>query len=344
MQTTQSESSPLTRIGIIGCGYWGPNHLRVFSQLDGVRVTACADRSPARLATVSRDHPALRCFAESAEMLAANLVDAVVVSVPTNAHYAVTKEALLAGKHVLCEKPLCNNSREAEELVALAESKGLILMVGHIFLFNPALVTIKKLIETGEIGQIRYLSATRTNLGPVRSDVNAAWDLASHDVATFNWLLGSDPEEVSAMGASYLQPGIEDIAVITMRYPGNILGTIQSSWLDPKKVRRMTIVGSRRMITWDDMNLSSPVAIYEKGIDTQLEATTYGEFLRLSMWEGDVRLPKIKPEEPLKKQAQAFLNAIQHKGPTISDGRFALRVVRVLERAGTCMNRPGPSA
>ena len=166
----------------------------------------------------------------------------------------------------------------------------------------------------------------------MRSDVNAAWDLASHDIAVFNWLLGSEPIEVQAMGAAFLQPGIEDVVNITLRYPGNVLASIQCSWLDPKKVRQITLVGSKKMITWDDLALSNPVAIYEKAVETNVEATDYGQFLRLSMLDGDVHLPKVQSGEPLKAQDAAFVRAVREGKATISDGAFALGVVRVLEK------------
>jgi predicted dehydrogenase len=186
-------------------------------------------------------------------------------------------------------------------------------------------------VDRGEVGEVRSLTAVRTNLGPVRSDVNAAWDLASHDISIFNWLLGSEPVEVQAMGAAFLQPGIEDVVNITLRYPGNVLASIQCSWLDPKKVRQLTLVGSKKMITWDDLALSNPVAIYEKAVETNVEATDYGQFLRLSMLDGDVHLPKVQSGEPLKAQDAAFVRAVRDGRVERSDGAFAMGVVRVLD-------------
>jgi predicted dehydrogenase len=325
MQTT-----PL-KIGVIGCGHWGPNHIRVFSSLKGCEVVAIADASEQRLAAAGEMFPQLRRFKDHRALLDEAGVDAVVVVTPTKTHFTVVSDALKAGKHVLCEKPLCTDSAEGTQLVDLAKSKGLVLMVGHIFLFNAGILKVKELINAGEIGVIRSLSAIRTNLGPVRSDVNAAWDLASHDIAVFNWLLGSEPEEVQAMGAAFIQPNVEDVVNITMKYPGNILACIQCSWLDPKKIRQLTVVGSKRMITWDDLALSNPVAVYEKSAEANREVTDYGEFLRVSMLDGDVHLPKVKTGEPLKAQNTAFLNAVLEAKPPQSDGAFATGVVRVLE-------------
>ena len=329
---TSPPSAALLRLGVIGCGHWGPNHIRVFSQLKGCAVVAIADASEQRLSVVCELFPQVRGFRDHRELLREGGVDAVVVVTPTRTHFTVVTDALNAGKHVLCEKPLCTEPAEGEQLVALARQQKLVLMVGHIFLFNPGILKVKELIDSGEIGTIRSLSAVRTNLGPVRGDVNAAWDLASHDIAVFNWLLGAEPENVQAMGAAFLQLGIEDVVNISLKYPGNVLGSIQCSWLDPKKVRQMTVVGSQRMITWDDLALSNPVAVYEKSVETKREVTDYGEFLRLSMRDGDVRLPKVQGEEPLKAQDSAFVRAVREGSVPRSDGNFALGVVRTLRR------------
>ncbi len=323
------------KIGVIGCGHWGPNHLRVFSQLKNCAVVAVADANEQRLAAVGENFPQLRRFASHQALLQEAGADAVVVVTPTKTHFAIVADALNAGKHVLCEKPLCTETAEGEQLVALAKKKGLVLMVGHVFLFNPGIIKVKELVDAGEIGAIRCLTAVRTNLGPVRRDVNAAWDLASHDIAIFNWLLAAEPVAVQAMGAAFLQPRIEDVVNITLKYPGNVLASIQCSWLDPKKVRQITLVGSKRMITWDDLALSNPVAIYEKAVQTDREIGDYGEFLRLSMLDGDVRLPKIQAEEPLKAQNLAFLAAIRDGKTPRSDGAFGLGVVRVLHQIQT---------
>jgi len=333
-----SQSQPIIRIGVIGLGHWGPNHVRIFSSLPESRVVAVADTDQTRRERIAASTPGVQTLARADTLVALPEVDAVVVATPTSTHYAVVKAALEAGKHVLCEKPLCTSSAEGEELAALARAKNRVLMVGHIFLFNSSLQKVKELMDAGEIGDIRYISATRTNLGPVRNDINAAWDLASHDIAVFNWLLGSEPVEVQAMGASFLQPGIEDVVNINMKYPGNVLTSIQCSWLDPKKVRQMTIVGSKRMITWDDLSLSNPVAIYEKTVQTNMEIGDYGEFLRLSMLDGDVHLPRIHATEPLKVQASAFIKAVQTGDIPHSDSKCGVAVVRTLEKIDASLN------
>ena len=324
-------------MGIIGCGHWGPNHLRVFNSLPESRVTVAADKESARLSRLRQMAPELLCFEDYRSLLASDCVEAVVVATPTATHFEIVKQALLAGKHVLCEKPLCLLASEAEELVRLSQRGQRVLMVGHVFLFNAGIVKLKELLGAGELGKPLHLSAVRTNLGPVRSDVNAAFDLASHDIAIFNWLLDAVPEHVQAMGAAFLQPGIEDVVTITLKYPGNIVGTIQVSWLHPKKIRQITLVGAKKMATWDDLDLGSPVAVYEKGVSVSQDITDYGEFLRLSMYEGDVHLPRVVPVEPLKTQAQCFLRGIREGKLSHSDGSFAAGVVRVLERIAVAL-------
>lgn len=335
---------PVPRLGIIGLGHWGPNHLRVFNSLGQCKVVAAADRDAGRLQRVTASAPQTKAYADHQALLADPTVDAVVVATPTTTHYAVVSDALNAGKHVLCEKPLCLDTAEGEALVALARAKGLVLMVGHIFLFNAGLLKVKELVDSGSIGILRYLSASRTNLGPVRNDVNAAYDLASHDIAVFNWLLGTEPVEVRAMGAAFLQPGIEDVVVITLRYPNNVLASIQCSWLDPKKVRQMTFVGSRKMICWDDLALANPVAIYDKSVETNRAVSDYGDHLRLSMFDGDVHLPKVPLDEPLKSQALAFLRAMREGRAERSGGEFALGVVRALAAVSRDLRQPHPAA
>lgn len=327
------------RIGVIGCGHWGPNHIRVFSQIKNATVVAAADQDDKRLAAILETFPHLRVFRNHKDMLREAVSDAVVIATPTKTHFSLVRDSLNAGKHVLCEKPLCIHPRDGKELTALAKDTNRVLMVGHIFLFNPGIQKVKEFIDLGEIGTVRYLAAVRTNLGPVRTDVNAAYDLASHDIAVFNWLLGAVPIDVQAMGAAFLQPALEDVVVITLRYPKNVLASIQCSWLDPKKVRHLTVVGSKRMITWDDLALSNPVAVYEKTVEMSREVTDYGEFLRLSTLDGDVRLPRIKTEEPLRVQATSFALAALEGRTQPCDGPFALGVVETLARVSKALSR-----
>jgi predicted dehydrogenase len=256
----------------------------------------------------------------------------------------LAEAALSAGKHVLCEKPLCRSGREARRLADLAEKNDRRLMVGHIYLFNPALETIRRQIEQGSLGTLRYLTSSRTNLGPVRGDVNAAYDLAVHDIAIFNSLLGSEPIEVLAAGGKFVQAAVEDVVFITLRYSENRLAHIHASWLNPKKVRQLTLVGSGGMLTWDEMEPRSPLAVYDCGAkvdEAPGDCADFGEFQRVSLWDNDVRLPKVGGKEPLKEMCRQFLNSIDSGVVVRSDGRFAEGVVRALEAANQSLARGG---
>ena len=318
------------KVAIIGCGHWGPNHVRVFSQLPGSQVVACADLDPNRLAAIREQFPQIQTFADSQEMLRAAPLDAVVVSVPTRAHYEVVRTALAAGMHVLCEKPLCANSREAQALVDLAAQSQRTLMPGHVFLFNAGILKLKELVDAGEAGRICCLRALRTNLGPVRRDVNSVFDLATHDIAIFNFVLKAQPTCVSASGGQFLQPDIEDVAFITLRYPGNILANIAGSWLDPKKQREIVVVGDKKMLAWDDLGAPGPIHIYDKAVVRHENYTDYGQFQLLAR-EGDITIPKVRLEEPLKAQNRYFLQCIREGRMPMNDGAFAIAVVKVLE-------------
>jgi predicted dehydrogenase len=328
-------------VAVIGCGHWGPNHVRVFSSLPHSRVGAVVDTDEIRFRTVRQAYPGIRCERDYKEVLEDPAFQAVVVATPVSTHYEIVRESILAGKHVLCEKPLCIDSAQAEEVIRLARTKKRTLMVGHVYLFSPGIVKLKELIDTGELGKLQYLAASRTNLGPIRSDVNAVYDLASHDISVFNWLLGSEPEVVSAMGASFVQSGVEDVAFVSMRYPENVLANIHVSWLDPKKVRQITVVGRRQMATWDDLQPTSPIAIYDKGAVTVQDYGDYGEFLRLSMWDGDIRLPKVRPDEPLKLQAMQFLEWLRNGDSRNPESDLDLGIIRVLEAVDVSIKQAG---
>lgn len=322
----------MINIAIIGCGHWGPNHVRSFSSLPNTKVVAVVDTDAACLSRMSETFPEIRKETKYQTVLKQPNIDAVVISTPTSTHHTIVRDALLAGKHVLCEKPLCIKSSDAKELIELAYSKKLALMIGHIFLFNPGILKLKELLDAGELGKVRYLSAERTNLGPIRTDVNAAFDLASHDISIFNWLFDSEPELVSAVGGSFLQSKLEDVAFISLKYASNILANIKVSWIDPKKVRKITVIGSNKMIIWDDLNIDLPITIYDKGAEAQQDYENFGEFLGIKTWDGDVRLPKVNFMEPLKIQNQYFVEALTNGAVVAkSGGKFSLGVVKVLE-------------
>jgi len=286
-------------VGVIGCGHWGPNHIRVFSSVSGCKVISIADTDTKRLDSVGHLYPHVRRLNDYQELLKQDSLDVIVVATPTRTHYKIAKEALEAGKHVLVEKPLCLTAAEGEQLVRLARQKGLVLMVGQVFLFHNGILKLKEFMELGEAGKVYYIGSTRTNLGPIRQDVNAVYDLASHDISIFNFLLGSGPLAVSAVGEAFLQEGIEDIAFISLRYPNDILARIHASWLDPRKVREITIVGDKKMITWDDLATLGTVQVFDKGVIRDSYYDDYGHF---SCWHvrETSRFREFKWKSPLR--------------------------------------------
>lgn len=328
-------------IGILGAGRWGPNHIRNFNALPGCRVSAVADPNPARLDAIANLHPGLAVSSDPGDILKSDRIDAVVVATPTSTHYRLVKTALEAGKHVLCEKPLTADSGQAWELAGLAEKSGRILMVGHVFLFNPGIEYLGNAVSGGEAGRLYYVSAVRTNLGPFRYDVNAAWDLASHDIYIINHLAGSRPLAAAAVGGKYLQDAIEDIVFLTLSYPGGLLGHIHVSWLDPKKIRQITVVGERKMITWDDLGVPGPVAVHDRMVVREPQYRTFGEFQLLSR-EGDVVLPRIPSREPLAAQAAAFRERCRGgKDDERGTARQGAEVVDILEAVDKSLSAGG---
>jgi len=316
-------------IGVIGCGRWGPNHIRVFSENEGSRSVACCDTGPDRVAAMKQRFRGIEACASAEELMARDDVDAVVIATPVSTHRQLVEEAFRAGKDVLCEKPLSVSAAECRELGRLADSAGRILMVGHVFLYNAGIARLKEGIDSGEVGDLHYLHATRTNLGPVRKDVGAAADLATHDISILNWIVGSVPEVAAAAGGSFLQERVEDVAFIDLRYPSGVLANIHVSWLDPVKVRRITAVGSKGMFVWDDLGPRGPIEIHDRRVVRE-EYSSFGEF-QLLVREGEVSIPPVKMTEPLAEQARAFLEAVRDRGRPVSDAEFAAGVAEVLE-------------
>lgn len=330
----------MINIGVIGCGQWGPNHIRTFSRSSDARVLMCADLNPERLKAMRNLFRSIHATQNYREIINHSKIDAVVVATPTNTHYKFVKESLLAGKDVLCEKPLCLDQKEAEELIALAKRKKRILMVGHVFLFNAGIRAIQEYIHKKQCGRIYYMHSERTNLGPFRRDVNAVWDLATHDVSIFNYLLNSKPIEVTARGGRYLQKNLEDVAFISMIYPKNILVNVHVSWLDPKKVRQITVVGDKKMVVWDDLDSIGPVKIYNRQVVQKYYYETFGEFQLLAK-EGSTVIPKLDLYEPLIGQASHFLQCIKTRKKPLSDGAFSYEVVETLTAIQKSLARRG---
>jgi len=318
------------KLAVVGCGHWGPNHIRNFKGLPGVAVTWAVDKDSARRAYVSSLYENLMTTDNVDEMLSDKSVSAVVVATPTANHFEVCMKAIAAGKHVLCEKPLARTSLDCEQLINAAAQFGVVLMVGHVFLFNAGILKLKELNSFNDLGRLYYASAVRTNLGPIRDDVNASVDLASHDISIFNFLFGAAPISASACGHSYLKQGVEDVVFITLTYPNEMIAGIEVSWLNPQKVRRITLVGDKKMVTWDDLSSAGAITIYDKGVVREPYYDSYGEFHLLAR-EGDVTIPKLKVEEPLKQQARFFLDAIAKKNASVCSGERGWDVVRTLE-------------
>jgi predicted dehydrogenase len=330
------------KMGVIGLGRWGPNHIRTFNAMRDACVVAAADSSAQAQKRVNELYPTLNIYADYRDLLDREDISAVAVATPTSSHYKIVKAAILAGKHVLCEKPLTARGAEAWELVALAQERQRHLVVGHVFLFNPGIEYLARAVQEGQLGRLFYLNAVRTNLGPFRYDVNAAWDLASHDVYIFNHLLQERPISVSAMGGRYLQDNIEDIVFMTLEYGSGVLGHVHVSWLDPKKVRQITVVGEQKMITWDDMGSPGPIMIYDRAVIKEPCYNTFGEFQLLAR-EGDVVLPRIPAQEPLAVQAREFIKLLNGASTECSRGRAqqGAEVVDVLEAASRSLAMEG---
>lgn len=318
------------RIGVIGLGQWGPNHLRSFFFHPGATVVRICDKDSKRLVANQTLYPGIEGTTDYTEITRASDIDAVVVTTPVSTHYVLAKDALENGKDVLCEKPLAPTSVEASRLEAIARKNKRILMVGHVFLFNAGILELKRILQSGELGKTYYLHAERTNLGPVRNDTNAVYDLASHDISIFNYLLDAEPQVLSATGKSFLQKSHEDVAFITLGYPNGVLAHIHVSWLDPKKVRRITIVGDKKMASWDDLALAGPVEIYSKRVEMGSPYQDFGDF-HLLVKEGEVLIPHVKNTEPLKAQANHFIECIEKRKQPIADAKGAVSIVRTLE-------------
>jgi len=327
------------RIGVIGFGQWGPNHVRNFRLIEGCEVVRVCDPVSAKLALAGRQFRGLDTCADPDAILRAPDIDAVVVATPVHAHFAQVRAALEAGKDVLCEKPLSVTPAQCRELCALARTHARILMVGHVFLYNPCVLHLKADLRRRELGRIYYLDAIRTNLGPVRHDVGALHDLASHDISIFNFLLDATPIEVAATGGAFLQPGIEDIGFLTLNYPGGVVCHVHTSWLNPRKVRQLTLVGDRRMAVWDDMNNLEPIRYYDKGVQPESYAS-FGEF-QMILREGAITIPKVKLFEPLLHQDQEFVDCVRSRRDPIANGELGLAVVQTLAAAQTSLRDRG---
>ena len=329
------------RLALIGFGYWGPNYARVLSDLPGAELTAICDQRPDRLAIVQQRYRAAAACGSLDQLLARDDVDAVVIATPASTHEALVRASLATGRHVLVEKPMALHAAGCEALCDQADAAGRLLMVGYTFLYNAGIRKMKEMMAPEGFGRPYYLHATRTNLGPIRQDVNAAWDLAPHDIAIFNYLLDEQPLWASAIGTGVLKNSREDIAFATLGYSNDVIGNIHVSWADPNKVREVVAVGSRRRVVFNDLFDVERVRVFERGVSTgEATADSYGEF-KLLVRDGDIISPKIEPSEPLKNQCADFVSAIATGRPPLSAGRFGIGVVRTLVAIDASMRSRG---
>jgi len=334
------------RVGQIGLGYWGPNLLRNLLTVCEAQVVGVADLDQRRLAEVTQNGARFAGTCDYRELLARPDIDAVVVATPATTHAQLVEEALLAGKHVLVETPLTTGVEQGERLVELADTQRRVLMVGHTFLYNAAVRRLKEYIDAGALGDVLYLSSQRLNLGRVRGDVNALWNFAPHDVSILLYVLGRSPSEVSARGFAYLQEGVEDVVFMTLTFPGNVGAHVHISWLDPHKVRRMTVVGNRKMVVYDDTSSDARLTLYDRGVDRIPTADSPRDFksfadFQLRLRSGDVTIPALPFPEPLRTECQHFIDCIVRGETPLTDGRHGLEVVKVLAATQRSMDRGG---
>jgi predicted dehydrogenase len=321
-----SDGAAPVRVGVVGLGYWGPNLARNFQAIPGCRLEWLCDDSAEARRKWHAAFPEPRMTGDVEELLQAQELDAVALATPVPTHAALAVAVLRAGKHCFVEKPLAQTAAGAEEAIEAAAQSGKILMVGHLLEYHPAVVRLKELVDEGELGSLYYLYGNRVNLGQLRADENALWSLGAHDVSVVLHLLGEEPVECVAHGESYLRDGVEDVVFCFLRFPSGPSAHLHLSWLDPHKERRLTIVGSRRMATFDDMALEGKVTVYDKGFDEDIRS--WGEYLTRS---GDIFSPRISNAEPLRLECEHFVDCIRTGSEPHSNGESGLRVVRVLE-------------
>jgi predicted dehydrogenase len=327
-------------IGVIGCGYWGPNLIRNFRSLPDCHLKSICDVSEDRLRHLTNLYPGVEAETKYETLLKDSSLDAIVIATSVKHHFPMAKASLLAGKHTLVEKPLAASVEQCEELIAIAKKQGLVLMVGHTFLYSPAVRKIKEIVDKNDIGELRYISARRLNLGLFQKDINVAWDLAPHDISIILYIMQESPYSVNCRGAAHITPGIEDVTSMNLHFSNEKSAVIQSSWLDPKKVREMTIVGSERMIVYDDVSAQEKIKIYDVRVKRPPHYDSFAEF-HYAYHYGDIYSPFIKQDEPLKTECQHFVDCIQNGRTPITSGTKGLEVVRILEASSASIKLNG---
>ena len=324
------------KLGVIGAGYWGPNLVRNINEAPGADIVAVADLDQERLSALHKRFPAVRTTTDHRELLNDPAIDAVCIVTPILTHRPLAEEALAAGKHVFVEKPLAGSVADAEAIVAAAKRAGKTLMVGHTFVYNPAVTTVRAIIEKGELGKIQYVDSQRVNLGLHQFDFNVLWDLGPHDVSIVLYWLQEEPDWVQCIGGCYIQSDIEDVVFLTMGFPSGAIAHAHLSWLAPSKLRTMTVIGDKKMAVYDDGHSSEKVKIYDHGVD-ELSA----DELRRSYRSGDIHSPRVAVTEALQLEVRHFIDCIRRGTTPRSDGEAGLRVVRALEGANRSLKANG---
>jgi predicted dehydrogenase len=324
----------------VGCGYWGPNLIRNFRALPNCRLKTMCDLSEERLKHLRTLYAEVDAITNYDELLNDKEVDAIAVATAVRFHYPMAKASLLAGKHTFIEKPMAASTAQCEELIEIAHKQGVILMVGHTFLYSPAVRKIKEIVDNGDIGEIRYISARRLNLGLFQKDINVAWDLAPHDISIILYIMKEMPLGINCRGGAHITPGIEDVTSMSLTFSKERSAIIQSSWLDPKKIREMTIVGSERMIVYDDVAPQEKIKIFDARVERPPHYDTFAEF-HYAYHYGDVYSPYIKQDEPLKTECQHFLDCIRNGRTPITSGTKGMEVVKILEASSLSLKQHG---
>ena len=327
-------------IGVVGCGYWGPNLIRNFHSLGDAHVKMACDADTKRLAHMQSLYPGVEVTTDFETMVNNDEIDAIAIATPVSTHYELAKKSLLAGKHVFIEKPMAASSFQCEDLVDIAKNNNRTLMVGHTFVYTAAVRKIKQIIDSGEIGDVLYISSRRLNLGLFQKDINVVWDLAPHDLSIILYLMKDEPDFINCQGKAHFVPGIEDVATLSLQFPNGRFATINSSWLDPQKIREMKIVGTKKMIVYDDIEPMEKIKLYDKSVQVPDHYDTYAEF-HYAYHYGDVYSPYIKQVEPLKIECQHFVDCINNNEIPESCGEKGLQVVKILEAANSSLEKNG---
>lgn len=329
------------RVGIIGLGYWGPKLARNFQNLDGACMVMASDLRQERLDDLKKLYSDITVTRDYQDLLNGQHLDAVVIATPVNTHYKLAKDALLAGKHVMVEKPLTSNSVQGAELLSLAKKNNCRLMVGHTFVYNPAVEKVREVIQSGELGNIYYMNATRVNLGLLQPDINVMWDLAPHDLSILSYILDDDPVKVSALGSAYVNRSdhLDEVVYMNLRYRNDMIANLRVSWLDPVKMRRLTLVGSKKMLVYDDIR-EDKVILYDKGVEVPPYSVTEAEF-QASYRNGPELVIPLHWTEPLRVECEHFIDCIRNECTPRSDGKSGLKIVKILESAQRSLTNGG---